>query len=158
MTDPTSRQRGRPQMTRQKLSTTKIYLWSTSPRLGSTPRHTDWLTVSCDVTLTVTLFPLMSSSLACGEAESAWYVGYCLAYCTGPGWLDDDCGAGENRTAPVSLCPPQIPHYLTWDQTQAAGRLGYGTASCTDILLSSDCSSRYGFTELAHALKQTFHI
>jgi hypothetical protein len=45
---------------------------------------------------------------------------------------DDECGAvGGMRTgretrstrrkpAPVSLCPPQIPHDLTWDRTRAA--------------------------------------
>jgi hypothetical protein len=53
MTDPTSRQRGRPQMTRQKLKKKKRSLVK-SPRLGSTPRLTDWLTVSRKVTLTLT--------------------------------------------------------------------------------------------------------
>jgi hypothetical protein len=45
---------------------------------------------------------------------------------------DDDYGAvggmrigGGNRStqrkpAPVPLCPPQIPHHLTWDRTRAA--------------------------------------
>jgi hypothetical protein len=55
MTDPTSRQRGRPQMKRQKLSKKKRSLVK-SPRLGSTPRLTYWLTVSCNVTLILTLF------------------------------------------------------------------------------------------------------
>jgi hypothetical protein len=54
MTDLTSRQRGRPQMTGQWLPK-KISLVK-SPRLGSTPRHTDWLTVSCKVTLTLWLW------------------------------------------------------------------------------------------------------
>jgi hypothetical protein len=26
----------------------------------------------------------------------------------------------RRKPAPVSLCPPQIPHELTWDQTRAA--------------------------------------
>jgi hypothetical protein len=42
--DPTSRQRGRPQMTGQWLKKKKRSLVK-SPRLGSTPRHTDWLSV-----------------------------------------------------------------------------------------------------------------
>jgi hypothetical protein len=49
-----------------------------------------------------------------------------------PWMIDDDYGAlGEMRIgrgnrstrrkpAPVPLCPPQIPHDLTWDRTQAA--------------------------------------
>jgi hypothetical protein len=49
-----------------------------------------------------------------------------------PRMIDDDYGAVDgmrigrgNRStrrkpAPVPLCPPQIPHYLTWDQTRAA--------------------------------------
>jgi hypothetical protein len=46
--------------------------------------------------------------------------------------IDDECGAvggmrigRENRStrrkpAPVPLCPPQIPHDLTWARTRAA--------------------------------------
>jgi hypothetical protein len=29
-------------------------------------------------------------------------------------------GRGNRKPAPVPLCPPQIPHDLTWDRTQAA--------------------------------------
>jgi hypothetical protein len=59
MTDPTSRQRGRP--TRYR-TTTFRYIPSkgkqhlvTSPRVGSTPRRTDWQTVNRKITLTLTL-------------------------------------------------------------------------------------------------------
>jgi hypothetical protein len=58
MTDPTSRQRGRPIKYR---TTTYRYLPSkgkqhlvTSPRVGSTPRRTDWQTVNHKITLTFT--------------------------------------------------------------------------------------------------------
>jgi hypothetical protein len=53
MADPTSRQRGRPK--NDKTETLKKNLWSKVPYLSSTPRHTDWLTVSRKVTLTLTL-------------------------------------------------------------------------------------------------------
>jgi hypothetical protein len=35
-----------------------------SPKLGSTPRHTDWLTVSCKVTLTLTLLLITQKGLS----------------------------------------------------------------------------------------------
>jgi hypothetical protein len=60
----------------------------------------------------------------------------------------DDCGviSGTNewlgnrntgrKPSPVPLCPPQIPHELTWDRTRslrggkpATDRLSYGTAA-----------------------------
>jgi hypothetical protein len=50
-TDPSSRQRGCPTKTRPQLSNSNKYL-VISPRWGSTPRLTDWLTVSRNVTLT----------------------------------------------------------------------------------------------------------
>jgi hypothetical protein len=28
--------------------------------------------------------------------------------------------SAQRKPVPVPLCPPQIPHDLTWDQTQAA--------------------------------------
>jgi hypothetical protein len=52
-TDPSSRQRGRPTKTRPYLSNKNKYLVM-SPRWGSTPRLTDWPTVSRNVTLTLT--------------------------------------------------------------------------------------------------------
>jgi hypothetical protein len=58
MTDPTSRQRRGPKTKRKDSNFEKknIYIYLVkSPRLGSTPRHTDWLTVSCNVTLTLTI-------------------------------------------------------------------------------------------------------
>jgi hypothetical protein len=52
-TDPSSRQRGRP--TKQdRNSQTIINIWSWAPDGGSTPRLTDWPTVSRNVTLTMT--------------------------------------------------------------------------------------------------------
>jgi hypothetical protein len=53
-TDPTSRQRGCPTETTRQLSDRKYYLF-TSCRLNLTPRHTDWLAVSRNMTLTLTL-------------------------------------------------------------------------------------------------------
>jgi hypothetical protein len=71
------------------------------------------------------------SFLGWGETESTWYVGhYDLLY--QPRTIDDECGAvggmrigrGNRSTrrkpAPVPLCPPQIPHDLTWVRTRAA--------------------------------------
>jgi hypothetical protein len=59
-----------------------------------------------------------------------------------PRMIDDDYGAvggmrigrrnrsTRRKTAPMPLCPPQIPYDLTWDRTRAAawGSLSYGTA------------------------------
>jgi hypothetical protein len=67
--------------------------------------------------------------LGCIETESTWYVSHYLAYCM---MDDDECGAvggmsgRRNRStrrkpAPLLLCPPQIPHDLTWAQTRATG-------------------------------------
>jgi hypothetical protein len=48
-----------------------------------------------------------------------------------PRMIDDECGIVRGMTigrgnrstrrkpAPVPLCPPQIPHELTWDRTRA---------------------------------------
>jgi hypothetical protein len=55
---------------------------------------------------------------------------------------DDDCGSIDrmpigrgNRSAPMSVCPPQLPHDMAWARTRAAAvgsrptnRLSYGTA------------------------------
>jgi hypothetical protein len=67
---------------------------------------------------------------------------------------DDECGAvggmrigrgsrsTRRKSAPVPLCPPQIPHDLTWARTRAiAGKpatnsLSYGTASLESNLAS----------------------
>jgi hypothetical protein len=59
MTDPTSRQRGRPKNDKTE-TFNKKNLWSKVPYLGSTPRHTDWLTVSRKVTLTLTNVIILS--------------------------------------------------------------------------------------------------
>jgi hypothetical protein len=63
MTDPTSRQRGRPK--KDKTVTLKKNLWSKVPDLGSTPRHTDCLTVSRNVTLTLTKLDNTSKCSVC---------------------------------------------------------------------------------------------
>jgi hypothetical protein len=44
MTDPTSRQRGRPKKDKTVTLKGKKNLWSNVPDLGLIPRHTDWLT------------------------------------------------------------------------------------------------------------------
>jgi hypothetical protein len=68
------------------------------------------------------------SFLQWAQTESTWYVG--LLY--QPQMIDDECvavggvriGTGNRsdrrKPAPLSLCPPQIPHDLTWARTQAA--------------------------------------
>jgi hypothetical protein len=79
------------------------------------------------------------------EAESTWYFGQCLAYCTNPEWkmmsveqsVEWKIGRRNRSTrrkpAPMPLCPTQIPHKLTWDRTQSAAvvsqRLTAGTIS-----------------------------
>jgi hypothetical protein len=57
-------------------------------------------------------------------AESTWYVGHYLAYCTSPRWLmmsveqvvewlaEENRSARRTRTL-VPLCPSQIPHDVT---------------------------------------------
>jgi hypothetical protein len=84
--------------------------------------------------------PIVSSyislvSFLWAETDSTWYVGHYLAYYTGPGrWMMMMmmmCGAAggmsgkENpsirrKSAPVPLCPPQIPHDLTRARIRAA--------------------------------------
>jgi hypothetical protein len=60
-TDPASRQRGRPTETRQQIPDPNSWkgsnIWSNVHKVGSTPRHTDWLTdwLSAVVTLTLTI-------------------------------------------------------------------------------------------------------
>jgi hypothetical protein len=66
------------------------------------------------------------SFLGWGGTESTWYVGH------QPRKIDDGCGAvggmrigkgnwsTRRKPAPVPLCPPQIPHDLTWARTWAA--------------------------------------
>jgi hypothetical protein len=60
-TDPPARQRGRPikKQDRNRPNSTKNLVMS--PRWGSTPRLTDWLTVSRNVTLTLTCMSQSSS-------------------------------------------------------------------------------------------------
>jgi hypothetical protein len=72
------------------------------------------------------------SFLGWGETESTWYVGHYLAYCTSPGlqmmnveqsveWeLAGKTEVLGGKPAPMPLCPPQIPHDLTWARTRAA--------------------------------------
>jgi hypothetical protein len=81
---------------------------------------------SCSFVVVVVFFLSFSGW---GETESTWYVGHCWTIVPAP---DDDYGAvggmrigrGNQSTrrkpAPVPLCPPQIPHGLTWDRTRAA--------------------------------------
>jgi hypothetical protein len=64
-----------------------------------------------------------------------YYCSHLLAYFTSPGWqmmmmmIEEQfaewlSGRGNRstlrKTAPELLCPPQIPHDLTWTQTRAA--------------------------------------
>jgi hypothetical protein len=68
--------------------------------------------------------------LVLDETESIWYVSHYLAYCTSPGWwwwcgrIGGKIGRGSLRarkgSAPVPLCPPQIPHGLTLARTRSA--------------------------------------
>jgi hypothetical protein len=55
---PASRQRGRPTETEQQIPDPNSWkgsnIWSKVHKLGSTPRHTEWLTVSHKMTLTLT--------------------------------------------------------------------------------------------------------
>jgi hypothetical protein len=73
------------------------------------------------------------SFLGWGETESTWYSRPLIGLVYQPQTIDDyECGAvGGMRTgranrstrrkpAPVPLCPPQIPHDLTWARTRAA--------------------------------------
>jgi hypothetical protein len=67
MTDPTSRQRGRPTWTKHKMSTSNKYLVMSS-RWGSTPRRTDRLTVGRNVTLKPSQSALSQSTRATNTA------------------------------------------------------------------------------------------
>jgi hypothetical protein len=60
------------------------------------------------------------------ETESTWYASRYLVCCTirEPGAVDGMRIAKGNQStqrkpAPVPLYPPQVPHDLTWDQTEA---------------------------------------
>jgi hypothetical protein len=60
------------------------------------------------------------------ETDSTWYVGHCLTYCTSPGWeiskmrIGRGSWSSRRKSASMLLCPPQIPHDLTWDRKRAA--------------------------------------
>jgi hypothetical protein len=73
------------------------------------------------------------SLLVSGETVSTVYVGHYFGLLYQPRMIDDDeCGADggmrisrENPSTrrkpfPLSLCPPQIPHNLTWVRTRVA--------------------------------------
>jgi hypothetical protein len=63
-----------------------------SPRLGSTPRLTDWLTVSCNVTLTLTDRPPLWSSGQSSRLQN----GEVLCFLWGTNWIYI-CYIEENR-------------------------------------------------------------
>jgi hypothetical protein len=84
--------------------------------------------------LFICYFEFFCTFLGWGETEPTWYIRRPLSdLFYQPRMIDDDeCGAvggirigrGNRNTrrepAPVPLCPPQIPHDLTWVQAQAA--------------------------------------
>jgi hypothetical protein len=74
MTDPTSLQRGRPK--NDKTVTLRKNLWSKVLYLGSTPRHTDWLTVSRNMTLTLTLNGQLCELVALLAPRIHWIGGW----------------------------------------------------------------------------------
>jgi hypothetical protein len=80
---------------------------------------------------------------------------------------DDDCGViggmrigrGNRSTlskpVPEPLCPPKIPHYLTWARTRAAAvesrRLtAWAMAHLRKCLLSHGCSGSYKLSHVFH--------
>jgi hypothetical protein len=65
------------------------------------------------------------------ETESTRHVGHYLAHCTSLGlhmmsveqsveWVARETEVFGGNLPPVPLCPPQIPHDLTWAWTRAA--------------------------------------
>jgi hypothetical protein len=84
------------------------------------------LFVTYETNLFFVFFPFVFSW---DENESTRYWRHCLAYCTSPRWQMMMMIIGQSvewnrstrrKPAPVSLCPPQIPHDLTWGRTWAA--------------------------------------
>jgi hypothetical protein len=68
----------------------------------------------------------MQFFLGGGGVEWDWFhVVRCLAYCTNSGWRMELLARGNRSSrrilAPLPLCPPQIPHDLTWARTRTAG-------------------------------------
>jgi hypothetical protein len=63
----------------------------------------------------------------------------------------------RRKPAPVPLCPPQMPHDLTWTRTgkPATNRLSYGTATDTTLVALLTVSSGYGGGE-GHAVAWLF--
>jgi hypothetical protein len=74
-----------------------------------------------------------------GETESTWYFGPLFGLLYQPQVIDDDddddddeCGAvcgmiigrgnrsPRRKATPMTLCPPQIPHDLTWSRIRVA--------------------------------------
>jgi hypothetical protein len=72
-TDPSSHQRGRPTRTRPKLPHNNNYLVM-GPRWSSTQRLTDWLTVSRNVTLTLTLDRLIFFSSSALRVQNSYIL------------------------------------------------------------------------------------
>jgi hypothetical protein len=104
-------------------------------------------------TLRESLQPFLGISffLGWGDNESTWYISHYRPLIMD----DDDCGAVggmsgrgnrsiRRKSVPVPLCPPQIPHGLTWAWTQAATmgnqRLNARATSC--LIFITKCSKQ----------------
>jgi hypothetical protein len=99
-----------------------------------------WILVHIYYRLNATFIPVFSiypiffffSFSGWGEPESTWYVGHCWPIVLAPddrwwwlwsSWWNEDWQRKpkySEKTCPSALCPPQIPHDLTWDRTRAA--------------------------------------
>jgi hypothetical protein len=70
-----------------------------------------------------------------------------------PWTIDDECGtvggirigrgnrSSRRKPAPMPLCPPQIPHNMTWARTRAAvlGSRGLAVAYISSYMIELDC-------------------
>jgi hypothetical protein len=97
MTDPSSRQRGRPTKTRPQLSNSNKLLVM-SPRWGSTPRLTDWLTDWPSVAMWLWLEESKLAQHAYEEGQK--YVGMKRRSCR----LNQTLHTGSTRNQPTCLC------------------------------------------------------
>jgi hypothetical protein len=140
MTDPTSRQSGRPK--KQDSNFEKKNLWSNVPDLGLTPRHTDWLTVSRNVTLTwhnCTLFLLLP--ISCGlrscfcyfrlSLHTYYVVCQCKFTSVSDFYFVAKYGEVSRSQMAITRKPSEI---LTWEDKFITQRVFWCSTSC-------ECSS-----------------
>jgi hypothetical protein len=81
-------------------------------------------------------------------SESTWYVGLveCWVGAVGGTRIGRGNRSSRRKSAPVPLCPPQIPRDLTWDRARAAAmgnqRLTASAIACPNVVITNIISDK----------------